>query len=224
MLLAQTSGHKSDSNNIEAYRYETSKNTEVPASAVFNFDPNTLDADGWKKLGLRDRTVQTILHYREKGGHFYKPEDVQKIWGLPNGFYDRVKNFIQIAEIKKENAPNTNFFKTPYEKPEHKLAVVDVNSADTSALIALPGIGSKLAQRIVNFRDKLGGFYSVDQIAETYGLPDSTFQKLKPYFGVHGVLKKLNLNTATKDDLKTHPYIRWNLANAIVEYRNQHGA
>src|SRR6476620_7520255 len=154
MLLAQTSGHKSDSNNIEAYRYETSKNTEVPASAVFNFDPNTLDADGWRKLGLRDRTVQTILHYREKGGHFYKPDDVQKIWGLPNGFYSRVKGYIQIAAVKKDYGTSANpstspggvFFKTPYERSERRLAAVDVNTADTSALIALPGIGSKLAQ------------------------------------------------------------------------------
>jgi DNA uptake protein ComE-like DNA-binding protein len=214
-----------------AYRYEVSKNDEAPAGVLFPFDPNTLDAEGWKKLGLRDRTVQTILHYREKGGHFYKPDDVQKIWGLPNGFYSRVKGYIQIAAVKKDYGTSANpstspggvFFKTPYERSERRLAAVDVNTADTSALIALPGIGSKLAQRILNFRDKLGGFYSADQIGETYGLPDSTFQKLKPYLQVHGGLKKLNLNTATKDDLKAHPYIRWNLANAIVEYRTQHG-
>lgn len=211
------------SENLDTYRYEVSKNTDVPAGTLFTFDPNTLDAESWKKLGLRDRTVQTILHYRSKGGHFYKPEDVQKIWGLPQGFYERVKDYIQIAGAKKDDAPS-NFFKTPYERTERKIAVVDVNTSDTSAFIALSGIGSKLAQRIVNFRDKLGGFYTVDQIGETYGLPDSTFQKLKPYLQVHGALKKLNLNAATKDDLKTHPYIRWNLANAIVEYRNQHGS
>jgi competence ComEA-like helix-hairpin-helix protein len=75
----------------------------------------------------------------------------------------------------------------------------------------------------VNFRDKLGGFYSVDQVRETYGLPDSTFQKIKTSMQLGGSVKKLNINTATKDELKTHPYIKWNLANAIVEYRNQHG-
>jgi len=88
----------------------------------------------------------------------------------------------------------------------------------------LPGIGSKLAARIVNFRDKLGGFYSVDQVGETYGLADSTFQKIKGSLQLSGSVKKFNINTATKDELKIHPYIKWNLANAIVEYRNQHGA
>lgn len=219
--LAQQHPNKKYENEAGDYQYEVSKKFAATEAALFNFDPNTLDADGWKRLGLRDKTAQTILNYRSKGGHFYKPEDVQKIWGLPAGFYERVKNYIQIADLKKEYP--SNFFKTPYEKSERKIATVDVNAADTTALIALPGIGAKLAQRILNFRDKLGGFYSVDQIGETYGLPDSTFQKLKPYFQAHGVLKKFDINTATKDELKMHPYIKWNLANAIVEYRNQHG-
>lgn len=202
--------------------YGDLKKFDAPAGALFVFDPNALDAAGWKRLGLRERTIKTLLNYRSKGGHFYKREDLQKIWGLPAGFYERVKNYIQIA-ARKETPSTTNFFKPPYPKTERAIAVVDVNTADTSALIALPGIGSKLAQRILNFRDKLGGFYTTNQIGETYGLPDSTFQKLKPYLQVHGGLKKLNLNAATKDELKTHPYIRWNLANAIVEYRAQHG-
>ena len=88
----------------------------------------------------------------------------------------------------------------------------------------MPGIGSKLAARIVNFRDKLGGFYSVSQVGETYGLPDSTFQKIKGSLQLGGTVKRLDVNSATKEQLKTHPYIKWNLANAIVEYRNQHGA
>jgi competence protein ComEA len=70
----------------------------------------------------------------------------------------------------------------------------------------------------------LGGFYSVDQIAEIYGLPDSSFKKIKPFLKLESTpFKKFNINTASKDEMKSHPYIKWNLANAIVEYRNQHG-
>jgi competence ComEA-like helix-hairpin-helix protein len=106
-----------------------------------------------------------------------------------------------------------------------KYTVIDINTADTSAFISLPGIGSKLASRIILFRDKLGGFYSIDQIGETYGLPDSTFQKIKQYLKIDNPsLKKIDLNTATVDDLKIHPYIRLSLANPIVAYRNEHGA
>src|SRR5581483_359302 len=104
-------------------------------------------------------------------------------------------------------------------------AIIDINQADTSAFIALPGIGSKLASRIVAFRDRLGGFYAVQQIAEVYGLPDSTFQLIKPQLQCAvAEVKKININTADAATLKQHPYIKWNIANAIVQYRQQHGA
>ncbi len=91
--------------------------------------------------------------------------------------------------------------------------------------ISLPGIGSKLAERIVSFRKKLGGFFSVDQIGEVYGLRDSVFQKIKGNLSCISVnLRKININTASKEELQAHPYIRWNIANMIIEYRNQHGA
>jgi len=82
-----------------------------------------------------------------------------------------------------------------------------------------------LASRIVTFRDKLGGFYSIEQVGETYGLPDSTFQKIKQYLKLDNPsVKKININTATVDELKAHPYIKFSLANPIVAYRNEHGS
>lgn len=191
--------------------------------ALFTFDPNSLSAEGWQKLGLNERTVNTILHYREKGGVFRRAEDLKKIWGLPLTFYERVSSYIEIkSEQQFTHPPTLSYSKAEIFKKNAK--VIDINTADTSAFIALPGIGSRLAARIVNFREKLGGFYSVEQIGQTYGLPDSVFQKLKPRFAVQAeAVKKININTANKDDLKAHPYIKWNLANAIIEYRNQHG-
>jgi competence ComEA-like helix-hairpin-helix protein len=78
--------------------------------------------------------------------------------------------------------------------------------------------------RIVNFREKLGGFYSVDQLAETYGLPDSTYQLIRPRLICrNAVVRKININDASVEELKNHPYIKWNLANVIMQYRKQHG-
>ncbi|MBO9682375.1 MAG: helix-hairpin-helix domain-containing protein [Flavisolibacter sp.] len=205
------------------YQYQPSQTKNFTGGELFQFDPNTLPVEGWQKLGLSEKTSRTIDKYRSKGGKFYKPEDIKKIWGMPEGFYERVKDYIVMAPVQN-NYQQNRFEKTTYTKPEKKAVVVNINEGDTSAFIALPGIGSKLAARIVNFRDKLGGFYSIDQVGETYGLPDSTFQKIKGFLQLSGSVKKLNVNTATKDELKAHPYIKWNLANAIVEYRNQHGA
>ena len=215
------------------YQYDRSKNNypEQTKERSFNFDPNTLNTEGWKKLGLRDKTIQTIQNYLSKGGHFKKPEDLQKIYGLPNAEYQRLAPYVRIETLpdskntatneilkpKNENQTTKNF--TPH------FSNVDINSADTTAFIALPGIGSKLAARIINFREKLGGFYSIQQIGETFGLPDSTFQNIKQYLKLENIsLRKININTATIDELKNHPYIKWSIANPIVAYRNEHGS
>ena len=79
--------------------------------------------------------------------------------------------------------------------------------------------------RIVNFREKLGGFYSIEQVRETYGLPDSTYQKIKLNLKLdNSEVKKININNASVEDLKSHPYIRYNIANAIIAYRKEHGS
>ena len=190
---------------------------------VFYFDPNTATPNDWKRLGIREKTIETIQKYLSKGGHFYKPEDINKIWGLRPEDIKRLLPYVTIALKKTEYAQNNVQSNHALYVPK-TIQPLDINTADTTALIALPGIGSKLAQRIVNFRDKLGGFNSVDQVSETFGLPDSTFQKIKSrLFSTNIHVKKININTALLDEMKTHPYIRYNLANAIIQYRTQHG-
>ena len=217
-----------DENNYQNYYQPSEKNhySKESKGELFYFDPNTLSTDGWKKLGIKEKTITTIQKYLSKGGKFYKPEDIGKIWGLHEDEIDRLVPFVRIEQKNNDkyvSSENKDFNK-PSEKPDYSKIIVDINIADTSALIALPGIGSKLANRIVGFRDKLGGFYKIEQLAETYALPDSTFQKIKDKLVIDNPsVKKLNINTATVDELKIHPYIRYNIANAIVQYRNQHG-
>ena len=193
----------------------------------FYFDPNTASANDWIRLGIKEKTATTIQKYISKGGKFYKPEDIRKIWGLAPKDADRL---IPYVKIKKVEAPFIVYEKTVFPErssktyPLGKIQNVLINSADTLSFKSLPGIGSKLAQRIINFRNKLGGFYSVNQVGETYLLPDSTFQKIKPFLLLDDLsVKKININVASTDDLKDHPYIRFYVANAIVQYRNQHG-
>lgn len=213
-----------DEDNYQNYYQPSEKNyAKNFKGELFYFDPNTATAADWQRLGLRDKTIATIQNYLSKGGRFYKPEDIGKIWGLHADEVQRLIPYVQIA-AKENNYLPKNYETKTYEKPERNYTVVDVSTADTSALIALPGIGSKLAQRIINFRDKLGGFYKTEQVAETFGLPDSTFNKIKSRLVLNNTaVKQFNINTATVDEMKAHPYIRYNIANAIVQYRNQHG-
>jgi competence protein ComEA len=200
-----------------------SRNNKPVKGELFYFDPNTATAADWQRLGVRDKIIATIQKYTSKGGHFYKPDDISKIWGLHQDEVERLLPYIQIA-ANENNHLQQKYEPKKFDKPVYTPSIIDINIADTVALIALPGIGNKLAQRIINFRDKLGGFYSTEQIGETFGLPDSTFQKIKTRFIISNTSVKLfNINTATVDEMKTHPYIRYALANAIVQYRTQHG-
>jgi len=225
MTLSDDSDDQPDTNDLADIRPFSRLPLESKGQ-LFDFDPNTLSTGGWKKLGIREKTISTIQNYLKKGGHFSEAEDLKKIYGVRPDDYLRLKPYIRITSTKTESPANKQSeFKKETFATKPRLVVVDINTADTAAFIALPGIGSKLALRIVNFRDKLGGFYSVDQIAETYGLPDSAFLKIKPFLKFEtSIVKKFNINTATKEEMKSHPYLKWNLANAIVEYRNQHGA
>jgi len=198
---------------------------------LFAFDPNTIDAAGWKRLGVRDKTIATIQNYLSKGGKFRKAEDIKRIYGLFPNEAERLLPYVKIMGTENtaytpktyENTPG-DAATTTYTRPAYTPKTIDINTADTSALIALPGIGSKLASRIITFREKLGGFSSVNQLGETYGLPDSTFQKIRPRLVVNGnAVKQFNINTADANAMKMHPYIKWNIANAIVQYRTQHG-
>ena len=225
----ENNGQQSRPNNNDdnyTYQYDRSADNydDRPKGELFFFDPNTISAEEWKKLGLKDKTIHTIQNYLSKGGHFKKPEDLQRVYGLHIDEYKRLAPFIKIEFAKESNAVKISTESQPTKVFTPHYSAIDINIADTTAFIALPGIGSKLAGRIVNFRDKLGGFYSIAQVGETFGLPDSTFQKVKQYLKLENAsIKKININTATVDELKAHPYIRWSIANPIVAYRNEHG-
>jgi competence ComEA-like helix-hairpin-helix protein len=199
--------------------------SEQSNAVLFAFDPNTANEAEWKRLGVRDKTIQTILNYRSKGGKFFKPEDLQRIYGLRPVDYERLKPYVQIASNRNEStAAFTPVAESKKERIDYASIAVDINIADTAEWKKLKGIGSGYARRIVNFRSKLGGFVSIEQVKETFGLPDSVYQQIKPQlrFDASSV-QQIDLNRASLEELKAHPYIAYAVANAIVQYRKEHG-
>ncbi|HEY4936884.1 MAG TPA: helix-hairpin-helix domain-containing protein [Puia sp.] len=224
--------------------------TSALRAELFYFDPNSLHANDCHRLGLPDRLTKTILHYIEKGGRFRKAEDLKKLYGLHNSDYERLFPFVRIGKSPQDFQARSGYYaKTSYtiqtlrkadssfhESPLRmnpgvgfaytgkKFVITDINLADSADWSRLPGIGEKLASRIVHFRERLGGFYQVDQVGETFGLPDSSFQKIKPFLRLNTIsLNQIDLNKATKEILQSHPYIRWQIARGIIDYRQQHG-
>lgn len=195
------------------------------------FDPNTVSEAALLQMGLRAKLVRTLMNYRSKGGKFRKPSDLARIYGMDEKTYESIAPFIQIkdahsgASVANRNGPTFNHNETAFKGKHSASLKIDINTADTTEWKYLPGIGSRLALRIVNFREKLGGFRSVAQVAETYALPDSTYRLILPML-VHNAtdIRTLNINTASLQELRQHPYISYAIAKAILAYRTQHGA
>ena len=194
---------------------------------TFPFDPNTADARQLSRLGLKDWQIRNLYKYREAGGVFRKPSDFARLYGLTQMEYDRLRPFIRIGDEVKQARAEHESLTEEYHRDTVRYPIkmvpgetVRLNIADTMALKHVPGIGSGFARRIVRYRQRLGGFYRVEQLREIDGFPESALS----YFELGDVnLRKLDINRLTLEQLKAHPYIGFYRAKAITDYRRLHG-
>ncbi len=197
--------------------------------SLFNFDPNTLDSTGWVALGFSPKQTAAIIKYRSAGFVFRKPEDVKKLFVVDEEKYAELQPFIQIAEVPKPTYPNryenkSQDAKPKWEKPEYKEIVVELNAADSATLVKVKGIGPFFARVIIEHRNKLGGYRNKNQILEVFGMDSAKFSLIENSLLIDTTLcVQININSATIKELVHHPYINFNQAKAIVNYRQQHG-
>lgn len=195
-------------------------------SAVLQpFDPNTADSVLLRQLGLPVYIVRNILKYRAKGGVFRSPESFSRIYGLKEEVYQKLKPYITIAPLVSVSHVRTDTFRQlkdtiPYIPKYEEGTIVDLNKADTSILKRIPGIGSTLARMIVVYRQRLGGFYDVSQLQE---VPHVGVELNKWFVVTPAGLHKIQVNSASLDKLRSHPYMDFYKAKAIMEYRRKRG-
>jgi DNA uptake protein ComE-like DNA-binding protein len=184
----------------------------------FDFDPNTMTAEQWKALGMDDKQIKTLENYKAKGGKFYKKEDFKKMFCISENEYTILEPFIKIPD-------NNGTKKSPseaYKKPD--IAVMELNTASSEELDKLPGIGQYFVEKIINYKLKLGGYYCKEQLKEINKMNDTLYLKIEPYIIVNPkIIRKINVNTATYEELQKHPYIGYNVALSLVNYRDVHG-
>ena len=189
------------------------------------FDPNTADSVLLRQLGLPVYIVRNILKYRAKGGVFRSPESFSRIYGLKEEVYQKLKPYITIAPLVSVSHVRTDTFRQlkdtiPYIPKYEEGTIVDLNKADTSILKRIPGIGSTLARMIVVYRQRLGGFYDVSQLQE---VPHVGVELNKWFVVTPAGLHKIQVNSASLDKLRSHPYMDFHKAKAIMEYRRKRG-
>ncbi len=191
------------------------------ALSLRRFDPNVVTEAELRSMGLTEVVVRNTVKYRDRGGIFSTPGDFAKIYGLEREVFDKLKDSIDLPYEPSDVAKKPDeIWNDQIETP----LSIDINRANIYQWQQLKGIGPFYAKRIVNFRDKLGGFISVDQVAATYGLPDSVFSRIRNQLILSPIFARIDINNWPADSLKSHPYVSWKQANIIVNYRQQHGA
>ena len=196
---------------------------EKPAITYFDFDPNNLSDENWKQLGLNDGQIRVLNNYLLKGGKFRKKEDLKKMYVLQND-YARLEPYIK---IKEQPADTTRKFEKKIYAQESKRSVVhiDIGIADTIEMKAIHGVGASRARGIFKYRQMLGGYYSIEQLREVYGIDSTAYAEIAPQVFIKDTMniRKVNINTATSEQFAAHPYIKKKLAELIVSYRREHG-
>ena len=204
------------------------------------FDPNTISVAGWQNLGLPRWMAERIDKYRSKGGVFRKKEDLRRIYDFPPDVYAQLEPYITLPAAAPRYAdraapatpppPGAAALPTPppADRPRYVARPApqpfDINTADTTQLIALKGIGSKLADRIIRYRNDLGGFLNQEQFRDIYGLDSISLAQLTLFAKVQSGVRRVPVNTASAADLDRLPFLSRRQAEVIVNYRNQHGA
>lgn len=190
--------------------------TTATRPQLFAFDPNKATDSDFLRLGFSDKQTITIRKYLANGGVFRNKADFFKIRMIRPDQKKMLSDWVVIGDAKK--MPSTE------GQLSHPTSI-ELNSADSIQLKQLPGIGAVLSKRIVKYRDLLGGFYSIDQLKEVYGLNEQTVQLVGKNVKLdEAKIRKLNLNFEDVNELSRHPYLKTNLAVKIVKFRTKYGS
>ncbi|MCE5331594.1 MAG: helix-hairpin-helix domain-containing protein [Bacteroidales bacterium] len=216
--LRQLAWEEKYKKEFQNYRFEKSK---PETHSLFPFDPNKADSLTFVRLGLRSYIASNILKFRSKGGAFRTKESFGKVYGLTPEKYQELEPYISIGEIA---TIRIDTIKTVQKTKLPISIIVELNSADTTQLMQVYGIGRGYAKGIVRFRQQTGGFVSVEQLREIYGMTDVNFVKISPYCTVNAALvQKIKVNTASIEKLNAHPYLNFYQSKAIYELRRNKG-
>lgn len=172
--------------------YSRSRGRKVES---FRFDPNTVTVEDLQRLGFSGSQAEVIHRYRDKGGRFRRREDFKKMYVVSDSLYKRLEQYIDIPKI-------------------------ELNAADSAALVSLPGIGPWYAAKIIEYRNSLGGFYSPRQLMEVRGIDEERFAGLEDRVSVdNSVIRRLRIDILPEDSLAAHPYIGKSRARSLIRYR-----
>ncbi len=180
------------------------------------FDPNNYREEDWIRLGLSTKQAKVVLNFSKRG--LYSNEDLKRIFVISDELFNLIKDST-FYSLKKGS---TILIDKSISKSNPML--IEINSATEEELLNIKGIGPFFAKQILKKRNELGGFNQVSQLKEVWKMEQENFEIIEPFIKIdNSKIIKIELNSVNLDNLKKHPYVRWNIANSIIKIREQKG-
>jgi competence ComEA-like helix-hairpin-helix protein len=180
------------------------------------FDPNNYREEDWIRLGLSTKQAKVVLNFSKRG--LYSNEDLKRIFVISDELFNLIKDST-FYSLKKGS---TILIDKSISKSNSML--IEINSATEEELLNIKGIGPFFAKQILKKRNELGGFNQVSQLKEVWKMEQENFEIIEPFIKIdNSKIIKIELNSVNLDNLKKHPYVRWNIANSIIKIREQKG-
>ncbi len=191
------------------------ENHWIIPDSLFYFDPNTISKKQLNKLGLSEKQISTFINYRNAGGEFQISTDLLKIYGIEKDQFDILEPFVFI--VKKEE--HVDRLDKEYKR-DFTSIVIEINSSSADSLELIYGIGPAYAERIIKYRELLGGYIHKSQLYEVYGLDSVLIASIKDQLIIDtSLIYKININEAAYTDLIKHPYLNKYQTQSILKFR-----
>lgn len=216
--------------SIRKSQWEKTYKRDTIAIRMQMFDPNTVDSNTLVHLGFKPWQAKNLLKYRAKGGKYRKAEDLKRLYGMTDSMYQILQPYIciELEHLEVDSSANDSLRgdtirhdTMPRWQHVKKDTILNLRTADTTELKMIRGIGSYRAKQIVRYREALGGFVRVEQLLEVEGMENVPDSVLKHFVLDTTDVKQLNINSIGVRQLSKHPYLRFEEAKAIYEFRRK---
>lgn len=200
------------------------------AICMQQFDPNTADSSTLVHLGLKPWQATNMLKYRAKGGRYRKTDDLKRLYGMTDSMYLALLPYVVIDTLaidRWRDSVRMADDSVPRYVSHKRDTILNLRTADTTELKMIKGIGNYRAKQIIRYRERLGGFVSVEQLREVKALQplltDSlSADTLLAHFFIDSVcVVPLKVNSMRVEQLQRHPYLSFEQARAIYELRRK---
>lgn len=188
---------------------------------IYPFNPNFIDDHKGYFLHMKVEEIDKLLEFRRLDKYVNSAKEFQQVTGVSDEWLAEYSPYFKFPDWT-QNKANGNF-NNQNSSSKDIIPVKDINKATLDDLILIKGIGPAYAERILNERAKFGGFVHIDQMNYIYNLPPEVVVSLKKYFkiGTKPLINKINVNTASREELSKIPYITYQLSREILIYRSK---